>query len=65
MNHDKSRTPSNNQPDDKQADADIPEAPDVPEGGIPNLNDDQDKPSSEQAREEQDRQLESGEENPG
>lgn len=65
MTHDNSQDHSNHKPGDEQPNADIPEAPDVPDGGIPDLNDDQDKPSSEQAREEQDRQLESGEENPG
>ena len=64
---DNTPTPSSHQPDDEHAQKKMLEAPDVPEGGIPNLTGDDDEahdPSSSAAAErEQSRQIESGEEN--
>jgi hypothetical protein len=61
---------SSHRPNDEQPQSKPHEAPDVPEGGIPGQPDDvievtSAKGSSQKAQEEQDRQLESGEENPG
>jgi hypothetical protein len=69
MTSDKSKSTSNHSTDDEQSGSSIPEAPDVPEGGIPDLDESENtapgKRSSQEAQEEQDRQVKSGEENPG
>jgi hypothetical protein len=61
--------PSEQLQDDEEAQRSAHEAPNVPEGGIPNLEDDGDqRPSdpsaSEIAEQEQKRQQQTGEENP-
>lgn len=63
-------TPPSHRPDDEEPQQKLPEVPDVPEGGIPDRPDaitqaPSDQSSSEIAEQEQQRQLETGEENPG
>ena len=61
--------PSSSQHDNRPRPSSIPEPPNVPVGGIPDLEDDADEvlpnqASSEAAEREQERQQKSGEENP-